>query len=216
MEKKFYVYKHVRLDTGLVFYIGKGHGKRAWSSKNRNPYWNNIAKLGYSVELVKTNLTEEESFSLEIEMIKLHKSTLVNMTEGGEGSSGRLCSLDTKNKISESLMSYKITENHRMSISRSVAGSKNGMYGKNHSYDSKLKIKNNKIGKKLVLSQEGLKNKARGCKIHKSKLVINTETGIIFECARAASDFYKIPLKSLYKMLSGYRDNKTTLRYLEK
>jgi hypothetical protein len=33
MDKLFYVYAHIRSDTGTVFYIGKGSQKRAWSKK---------------------------------------------------------------------------------------------------------------------------------------------------------------------------------------
>ena len=31
-ESKFYVYRHIRLDTNEVFYVGKGFGKRAWET----------------------------------------------------------------------------------------------------------------------------------------------------------------------------------------
>jgi len=42
----FYVYEHTRNDTGLVFYVGKGNGKRLNVGKNgggsRNRYWKHI------------------------------------------------------------------------------------------------------------------------------------------------------------------------------
>ena len=40
-----YIYKHIRLDTNEVFYIGIGSDntyKRANLKKGRNIYWNNI------------------------------------------------------------------------------------------------------------------------------------------------------------------------------
>lgn len=51
----FYVYRHIRRDTGEVFYIGKGFKNRAYSFLNRNPYWHNIVnKCGFDVEISKT------------------------------------------------------------------------------------------------------------------------------------------------------------------
>jgi len=51
------VYKHIRLDTLEVFYIGIGKEiKRAYSKQRRNKYWNSIvSKHGYKVEIFKDN-----------------------------------------------------------------------------------------------------------------------------------------------------------------
>ena len=44
----FYVYEHLRADTGEVFYVGKGSGHRARCRQGRNPYWRAVAnKHGY-------------------------------------------------------------------------------------------------------------------------------------------------------------------------
>ena len=32
MDKQFYVYLHHRADSKEVFYVGKGSGRRAWST----------------------------------------------------------------------------------------------------------------------------------------------------------------------------------------
>lgn len=88
----FYVYEHRRADTGEVFYVGKGHGKRAHSNGNRNLHWRHIvAKHGRTVHIVEGGLTEESAFQREIALIAKHRSrgaALVNMTDGGEGCSG--------------------------------------------------------------------------------------------------------------------------------
>ena len=65
----YYVYEHIRNDNNSCFYVGKGHGKRAYS-KSRNEHHNRIArKCGMTVNIVKENLSEEEAFKLEHELI---------------------------------------------------------------------------------------------------------------------------------------------------
>lgn len=91
----FYVYKHMRRDTGLVFYIGKGKGDRAFSRRGRNPYWRHIVdRFGYDVCIVKDGLYESEAFLLEKELIRqfgrkdIKNGFLVNLTDGGDGPAG--------------------------------------------------------------------------------------------------------------------------------
>lgn len=87
----FYVYAYLREDR-TPYYIGKGSGDRAykkWSKKDIKP-----PKDLTRIIIIKNNLTEEQAFSLEIDLIKLHgrkdinTGTLRNRTNGGEGSSG--------------------------------------------------------------------------------------------------------------------------------
>ena len=57
INKIFYTYVHVRLDTNKVFYVGKGKLRRAYSKQHRNKYWNNVVnKCGYKVIFVKKNI----------------------------------------------------------------------------------------------------------------------------------------------------------------
>lgn len=105
----FYVYRHIRLDSNTPFYIGKGKGFRAGKKTRRNQYWNNIVKsVGYKVEIVISNLTEEQSFRKEQELIKLYKKfgyCEANMSEGGEGPSNP-CK-ETRQKMSNSAKGNK-------------------------------------------------------------------------------------------------------------
>ena len=102
-ENKYYLYRHIRLDSGVPFYIGigtkpdkyntyEGEYSRAFSKSNRNRYWKNIvSKHGYKVDILfecgDRKIIEEK----EVEFIKLYgrvdlgKGTLVNLTDGGEG-----------------------------------------------------------------------------------------------------------------------------------
>jgi hypothetical protein len=102
MKDDFYTYAYLRED-GTPYYIGKGRGNRAYS------------KLGRSIGLpprdrillLKTELPEEEAFRHEIYMIAvfgrkdLGTGILYNFTDGGEGTSGRICLEETRRKIRE-------------------------------------------------------------------------------------------------------------------
>jgi len=86
-NNKFYVYIHTRATIGGIFYVGKGHGKRAWSKESRNQHWHRIVrKYDYNVIIVEDDLTEQEAFALEMMLIaSINKQNLANMTDGGEG-----------------------------------------------------------------------------------------------------------------------------------
>lgn len=88
----FYVYEHRRLDTGAVFYVGKGSGRRARCDRGRNRYWRNVArKAGWTPLIAFRTEDEELAFLAEQELIRRHRllgSPLVNQTEGGEGMAG--------------------------------------------------------------------------------------------------------------------------------
>jgi len=92
MNNVFYVYIHRRNDNNEVFYVGKGKDKRSHSKAGRNQYWLNIVnKHGYSIEIVEKELSEDEAFDLEVELIKFYRENghkLTNLTDGGEGTSG--------------------------------------------------------------------------------------------------------------------------------
>lgn len=88
----FYTYIHRRLDTGEIFYVGKGSGSRAHSTSSRGRHWMSIyRKHGRHVELCAEWATEEEAHAHEILLIETLRSIgcpLVNRTAGGEGVSG--------------------------------------------------------------------------------------------------------------------------------
>lgn len=97
----FCVYAHTKPD-GTIFYIGKGIKRRAKDKRARNKYWQRtVNKHGYQIIILADNLTEEQSFFEEIELIKHFKkfNTLTNMTDGGEGMTGYKMPLEIKNKI---------------------------------------------------------------------------------------------------------------------
>ena len=89
--KDFYVYLHRKASTGEVFYVGKGCGRRAWST-NRGGLWRRVvAKHGFRVEFVQTGLLEWAAQEMEVGLIALYgrrdlgHGCLINMTDGGDG-----------------------------------------------------------------------------------------------------------------------------------
>lgn len=104
---RFYIYIHYTKDN-IPFYVGKGQKVRCLDSKNRSNWWYSIVeKYGYYVVIKEINLNEEECFEREVFWINyygrkdLKQGTLVNLTNGGEGVSGRIYSKEEKEKKSK-------------------------------------------------------------------------------------------------------------------
>ena len=122
----FYVYLHRRLSDNRVFYVGKGKGNRAYVKTKRNSHWNHVVnKHGLKVEIVFDNLTEEDSFQIEKDTIlemRYFGYPLVNMTDGGEGSSGFKHSEESITKRALKAVGVPLTEQHRDNIRKSQIG----------------------------------------------------------------------------------------------
>jgi hypothetical protein len=119
-----YIYYDPRKSPIEPIYIGKGKGKRISFHKNRakNPILKRklekIKDLGLEpiVEKFIDNISDEEALKLEIELISkygridLKTGPLCNLTEGGDGTSGRIASEETKKLWSEQRKGKKQTE----------------------------------------------------------------------------------------------------------
>ncbi len=163
-ERLFFCYEHVRPDTGDVFYVGKGCGKRAADMRSgRNRYHKNIQakleRLGMCVEirLAGDCLTEAEAFALEIERIAFWRERgvqLVNQTAGGEGVRGREIPPEQRAKISAANKGKKRSpetckrmgdsrrgiprkEETKRKLSEHNTGKPSPMRGKRHSEESR-------------------------------------------------------------------------------
>lgn len=102
---QFYAYVHAKpsaIDAAGIFYVGKGHGNRAYYFE-RNRYYNFVvAKYGQPLVGVIPCSSEKIALDLEQGLIKCltrMNVKLTNLTSGGEG-----CTLseETKKRISES------------------------------------------------------------------------------------------------------------------
>ena len=129
---KAYVYTHTRLDTNEIFYVGIGtqdNYKRASRVHNRTNYWNNIVKkCGWKVDIIFDNLTWENACKIEVELISkygrvdLGTGTLVNLTDGGEGTLKRITIPETRLKMSKTRKGAKCTNEHKEKTRLSMLG----------------------------------------------------------------------------------------------
>lgn len=149
-SKNYYVYEYVCPFTNIPFYVGKGKGYRMHYhlknlNDNTNPHkLNKIKKIiregrNPIINVVYSDLTESAAFEFEIKLIKKYgridigTGCLTNLSDGGEGQSGWIPS-----------------DEYKLKMSKSTKGSKNGMYGKAHSDETREKIRKKAIGRKLT------------------------------------------------------------------
>lgn len=79
-----YVYGHFRKDTGALFYIGRGTGPRAASRAGRSKSWRKTVDEagGFSVEIIKNWLWDDEARQAEILAISMGGPDLINVLSG--------------------------------------------------------------------------------------------------------------------------------------
>ena len=88
-NKTYYVYEWYNEETGDVFYVGKGHGdryKQKSKTKRNRFFMRYINKYRCASRIIIDNLTEEEAYEKEREIISQYKLSgiqLVNFDEGG-------------------------------------------------------------------------------------------------------------------------------------
>jgi hypothetical protein len=172
-SQDYYVYTH-SIFGKPPFYVGKGCARRIkFIDRKSNPHHTNIvAKYGKENIIVKTMLcrSEQHAFDLEVRMIAALRQggvKLVNLTDGGEGASGIVCSDETRAKrkamatgrihTPESIIKMSKIQSSRSKetckkISDAKIGNKN-MLGKKHSEETKNKIRNANIGRKMTREQ---------------------------------------------------------------
>lgn len=159
------VYRHIRKDTNVPFYVGIGiDTKRAYSKTHRNAHWKSIVSLcDYDVHILFDDIDHELAKEKEIEFISIYKrksdgGTLCNITLGGDGVTGIVHTEEAKKKMGAPNKGKVISEWHRKRISEfhtgkivsketkekmslSSAGEKHHSYGKTASEETKEKMR---------------------------------------------------------------------------
>lgn len=242
-----YVYRHVRLDKNEVFYIGIGlkedDYKRAYSrGGRRNQHWRSIIKsTPYRIDIMFEDDDVDVIKDKEKELIKLYGrrdlglGTLVNFTDGGDGSVGYVPSEEQKKAISDRMkgknnpmFGKNFSEEHRRKISQVGFGRKQSEETKQKRRESMSKILHPMLGKRGELSpnwgrkatKEQRENISKGKKGKSStnrKKVIDILTNKIY--AYSGDALLDLGLSTteghLRSMLKGTYNNWTSLVYLD-
>lgn len=242
-KNKFILYRHIRPDKDEVFYIGIGKPGRKKETKGRNKYWHNIVNKNngeYLIEILLEDLSREVIKLKEIEFIKLYGrkdlglGTLCNLTNGGDGMSGKVFSEETKQKIRLSMLGEKnyrfgkkATKEWKELMSLKMSGKNNPNYnkplpewqkeinrkaqlGRKRSEESIKKFKEKTIGQKRNFSEKDQKR----MKEKFAKKVINTETKEIFNTLHEAAKSIDLKRTTLGAKLAGQNKNNTKFLYL--
>lgn len=125
INNEYYVYEWFNIDTGEVFYVGKGRRSRYKTKTNRNRLFNEYYNShNCDVRKVYINLSEEEALHKEMELIKYYRENtnyrLTNHTDGGDGTFAK-----------------DITDEYRDKMRQLVMGENNPNYG--HRWTEEMK-----------------------------------------------------------------------------
>ena len=220
------VYRHRRLDTNEIFYIGITKKLSRPNSKfNRNKYWHNIVnKYEYSVEIIQENLSWQDACELECFLILEYGrkdfgiGKLVNMTSGGDGVPNIIITEENRIKSRNAMLGRKHSEQSKLKMSHSRKGI---LFSKEHknnlskskqnvivSLETKVKLSIIHTGKKKSLSH------AQNIAKAEYKKVLDKITEQKFESLKEVTSHFGFEYKQLSRWLNGSRKNKTNLIYI--
>ena len=147
------------------FYIGKGCQERCLDhlqpnrlQTEKNTYkGRKIKKLineGYTpiIQKISCNIFEVDAFELEAKLIKvigrknLKLGPLTNLTNGGEGFSGLIKTEEHRERLRQSNLGRKASEETKQKISQSLIGKRGRNTGNKHSEETKKQISETKKG----------------------------------------------------------------------
>jgi hypothetical protein len=157
------------------FYVGKGTGNRCYFLENHQHglCGNKIKKLKSLnlksiIRIIKNEMFEKAAHALECDLIDLigrqdlGTGTLCNHTDGGEGTSGHIKSIETRLKLSAAAKGRIVSEETRRKKSKSLKGKNTWSKGFKHSEESKRNMVKGRIGFKF--SEESKKRMSDAAK----------------------------------------------------
>lgn len=148
-EEKYYVYRHIRKDKNVPFYIGIGSKEKEFNSISKefsraynissrsNPWKGIISKSDYRVDILYETNDRQEALNKEIEFISLYgridlgTGSLINFTGGGEGLNDYEHSEEYKNKMSKVMKDRYLNNTAPIHPTKEVVNIETGIF-----YDS--------------------------------------------------------------------------------
>lgn len=122
--RQYYVYAHLD-SSGQIFYVGKGTGRRAWST-DRHPLWSRYVKKHlngeYQVKIFHDNLSAEDVEEVEAAWIAQCSDTIINWFNMGRETDFE--ALDMRNRLRDENLSLirqaKTIEKHDLEKAASM------------------------------------------------------------------------------------------------
>jgi len=150
----YYVYAYLRskdsitAKAGTPYYIGKGKGSRLLKKHNVS-----VPKNQSLIIKLETKLSEIGALALERRLIKwwgrkdLGTGILLNLTDGGDGTSGKILMPDARARIAKSKKEWHSTHD--------VSGENNANYGKRWSDEKRVQAKERAVASGFVGGRKG-------------------------------------------------------------
>lgn len=142
-------------------------------------------------------------------------------TKGNKINEGRTLSEEHKEKIINSLKDFhnnnngvhwntgiKLSDEVKQKISDSVRGEKNGFYGKEHTQETKEKMRNHKLGKTLSDETKRRMSESQQKRIKKYKVIqydMNNNFITEFDCIKVAAEQTNSNERCIFRVCKGNR-----------
>lgn len=201
MNNTFCVYMHTnKLNNKKYIGITKNEPEKRWNKgsgyKKCPAFWNAILKYGWqSFEhtILYKGLTKNEASEKEIELIEKYNTTNArygyNISKGGYGK-----------------YSFVLSDESKKKIALNNKGEKNPMFGKHHSEETKLKMRNKKLGTKV--SKE-TREKQSQCRQRgdngNAKSIICLDDNKRYNCIEDAAEYYSVSASKISAVCRGKR-----------
>ena len=168
------VYRHIRLDKDVVFYVGVGtRDYRAFETSRRSKLWKNInEKTDILVEVLYKDISYDNALELEAFLIEeygridLGNGTLANHNNGGGGCLGYKRSDDEKRRISQAQKGRKFSDSHILNLKKAAQR-------RDYSFCKDV----------LKIAREAKKN----LPVYNAKKIYHIETGIVYSSITEAA-----------------------------
>ena len=184
--------------TGCIPYTKRwqGHGASGMPYRGCIRFQRAIIKYGwdnFEHFVIMDNLTLEEANHYEKLLIALYDT--INPEKGYN------IALGGKNKIHSEETKKLISEHHA-----DFSGEKHPMFGKHHSKETKEKMRQKALGRKLSdETKKKISERTKGANNPRAKKVLCINTGQIFSTAKEAAEWAKVDHSGLCKCCNGKR-----------